>query len=165
MSTSDTGVNTPLDEVCPESGFPIYCKPEWLDVSFRKESNYNITTKLIGDNILLVKSCGFGYLEDLQPALEFTKTIIDEKFPDGTKYVRMEDLTDFKGISSDARAHYASVMAKNEPLLGLIYFNVPYLLKTSIYLGMKFGLVPFSVQLASTYNDAMLRAMRLLKKI
>ena len=165
MSSSDTGIDGTTDSECPESGFPIFCKSGWLDVSFRKESNYKITAKLIGDNILLVESSGFGYLEDLKPALDFTKNIIDEKFPDGTKYVRMENLKEFKGISSDARAYYASLMAKNEPLLGLIYFNVPYLLKTSIYLGMKFGLVPFSVQLASTYSDAMLRAMRLLKKI
>lgn len=165
MSSSDTGVNIESDSVCPESGFPVFCESKWLDVSFRKESNYKITAKLIGENILLVESSGFGYLEDLKPALEFTKTIIDEKFPDGTKYVRMENLKSFKGISSDARAYYASLMAKNEPLLGLIYFNVPYLIKTSIYLGMKFGLVPFSVQLASTYNDAMLRAMRLLRKL
>lgn len=151
-------------EKCPASGLKIVQKEEWRNVDFGNGSNYRISIQLIGDRILMVQSSGFGSLEDLSKALDFTQGIVNEHIPIDGKYVRIEDLETFKGISNDARAHYASVMRNLEPLMGLIYFNAPYMIRTSIQLGKRFGLVKFDVDLAQSYFDSIRMALRIIDK-
>ena len=47
---------------------------------------------------------------------------------------------------------------------GLIYFNASYMLRTSIQLGKRFGLVKFDVDLAQSYYDAIKMALRIVEK-
>jgi len=163
MTEKDLNQDISKEEKCSVYGLTILQKPEWKDVSFNPNSNYKITTTIIGKNLLSIKSYGFASLEDMTNGIEFTEKIVSDYFGKGMKYVRMEDLSEFKGVSNDARAFYASSMSRNEPLLGLIYYNVSPLLKWSVQLGIKFGMVPFSVQMANSFPDAIKRAQRLTK--
>lgn len=60
------------------TGLPIYTRPEWTNINFG--SDYFLTLKFAGENILLCEAYGNAVLKDSQEALKITAKVANEVF-------------------------------------------------------------------------------------
>jgi HPt (histidine-containing phosphotransfer) domain-containing protein len=58
----------------PVTRFSIQRKPEWTDIDFG--SDYRTTFSVLGNRLLLAKSCGYATFDDVKK----TQTLIDKEF-------------------------------------------------------------------------------------
>lgn len=146
---------------CPHTGLAILQKPEWINVSFG--SSYRLNIQIIGRRILFIQTEGIGTYDDLSRALQLTDSIVREYIGEQTKYIRIEDLSHFKGISTKARKYYIQKMAHDEPLERLIYLNPPLLVRISIKISKRLKMVSFNVDMAHSYTEAVNMALFIFK--
>ncbi|MBW2170104.1 MAG: hypothetical protein JRG69_12765, partial [Deltaproteobacteria bacterium] len=121
MSLSQEAPNIGLNssEICPVTGLPILRKPEWTDVRLGKD--YKLTLGLLGANILLSQPQGNAILADIENAFRLNRQLVSEAIHGDIPFVQIEDITNFHGMSLEARKYYIDYMKKNERLLGLIF--------------------------------------------
>ncbi|WP_319408000.1 ATP-binding protein [uncultured Desulfosarcina sp.] len=145
--------------VCPVTGLPVKSRSEWTDRQFG--SRYRLTTRVVGDRILLNQPAGHADLKDIIKSLRMTDAVVREHINPLAGYVYISDYSGMRGISREARKHYIRHMEQRENMLGLIYFGVSPLFRVMIKLAKRLSLVKFNVQIARDYHAAMSAAMRL----
>ncbi len=146
-------------EVCPVTGLPIYTRPEWTNINFG--SDYFLTLKVAGDSILLCEAYGNAVLKDSQEALMVTAKVISDVF--GTsRYVQLEDYSNLRSYSLEARSHYINEMKQRDQMLALIFHSIPLILKMTIQLGKRLHMTNFDVLLAPNYERAINKAWNIL---
>lgn len=146
--------------ICPVTGLPFLGKPEWTDVSLDKE--YNATYRVLGDSILVAQTQGYATLNGVAKALRMTSKIVNEGITRGHHYVQIEDFSNLRGSSFEARRYYIDNMRRRERLLSLIFCGASPVLKLSINLGKHLNIVKFDVQIANDYSEAVKLSLRML---
>jgi PAS domain S-box-containing protein len=149
-------------ERCPISGLRILRKPEWTDVSFGGSHRANIS--LLDDRIIVSRPSGFITLDGLKQSLGFTERLASSALGEEERYVRIEDFSNLKGTSIEARRFYILHMKKQNSLLGLIFCNVSTMLKISVKLAKGLNIAPFEVDMVHTYSEAVGLALHILEK-
>jgi signal transduction histidine kinase len=144
------------EERCPVTGLPLLTRPEWTNVRFGE--SYTITARLIGDHILYLTIAGYATLPDIREALVFTGRILSEEVPDNREFVLVEDMTRVLGTSREARDYFIDYMGKRERLRCLVFYGISPLFRLNIKLGRALHRVPFNVEMATDYVDAVTRA-------
>ncbi|MFO7784328.1 MAG: PAS domain S-box protein [Desulfatiglandales bacterium] len=159
---SEGGSGDPLkaEDICPVTGLPILQKDEWVDLDFGR--NYRVTIRVLGGCILHSRPSGYGTLQDAEEVLDFTRSVTDEIFGQGRRYVQIEDYTDLSGASLDARNTFIQVMKKRPRLLGVIFCNTSPLFKVSVKLARRLTPLDISVELEEDFMCAARRAFELL---
>jgi hypothetical protein len=123
--------NLPMDQtICPETGLSIIRQPDWLNVAF--SPTYQLSYAILGKNILLIQTDGFGTLNDLQNGMRLKNQIIEENIPPDMPIIFIEDSTRNKGVSDEARSCYIDHIKSNRNLLGLVFSGVSPFLRMSI---------------------------------
>ncbi|BBO71535.1 hypothetical protein DSCA_54650 [Desulfosarcina alkanivorans] len=145
--------------VCPTTGLPVKSRPEWTDRRFGKR--YRLTTRVVGDRILLNQPSGHAELKDIIDSLRMTDAVVREHIDAPAGYVHVSDYSGMLGITREARTHYIRHMQRRENMLGLVYFGVSPLFSFMIKIAKRLSLVKFNVRIVKDYEDAMLAAIRL----
>ncbi|MBU8914168.1 MAG: HAMP domain-containing histidine kinase [Spirochaetales bacterium] len=148
------------NQSCPITGLPILSKPEWTDVRFGK--TYRITFRLLGKSILLLQISGYAALQDIQDALRFTDSVLEEVISRDRGYVLLEDVSNTIGLSREARRYLIEYLKKREGLRCVIYYGISPLLRLSFNLGKRLNIVPFVAEIADNHVDAVGRAQEML---
>ena len=155
-------MTTPVStEICPISGLRILRKPEWTDVDYGGSHRANIS--LLGDRIIVNRSYGFATLNTLKNSLAFMDRLISSTVGAKNQYVMIEDFSNLKGNSIQARRRYISHVKKQKPLLRLIFCNTSTLIKISFKLAKKLNVAPFEADMVDTYSDAVRLALETLE--
>jgi len=149
-------------EICPISGLRILKKPEWTDIDFGESHRANIS--LLGDRIIVNRSSGFVTLNSLKQSVAFMDRLISSAVGVKNQYVMIEDVSNLKGNSIEARRCYISHVKKQKPLLRLIFCNASTLLKISFKLAKKLNVAPFEADMVDTYSDAVRLALDTLER-
>ncbi|MEA3332973.1 MAG: hypothetical protein U9Q58_05195 [Pseudomonadota bacterium] len=151
---------TPDTYICPVSKLPILNKPEWNKVGFGNE--YKISADIIGEQILLTHNFGSPTLYDVQNAMNFTATIIDQYFQD-RPYIHIFNYNEIRqNVSLETRRLVINEMKKRDRMLTAIYYGLTTSLKLSIKIGRFFHLVPFTTLIAQDYIEAIETALIIL---
>ncbi len=146
--------------ICPATGLPVKSRPDWTDRRFG--SGYRLTTRVVGDRILLNQPSGYAELKDIIDSLSMSDAVVREHLNGPAGYVHISDYSGMRGISREARKHYARHMERRENMLGLIYFGVSPLFSVMIKLAKRLSIVKFNVQIVKDYNAAMSAAIQLI---
>lgn len=160
MTDSTISQTDDAERVCPVSGLPIQSRPEWTDLAFG--SRYRLTTRVVGNRILLTQPAGFAEVKDIADSLELTDAIVREHIDGSGGYVHISDYSGMRGITREARKHYVRHMERREKLLGQFYFGVSPFFSAMIKLFKRLSLVKFNVQIVDDYAAAMSTALRLI---
>jgi signal transduction histidine kinase/ActR/RegA family two-component response regulator len=145
---------------CPVSGLPVIQKPEWQYVD--SKGDYQARYDILGDRILWVRTSGTVTRDILENVLKLYPVVLNEG-PGGRGYVHIEDFSNLKGVSYDARKFYIGYMKKRENILGLIFFGASAMLKLSIKLARRLNIVKFNVYIVNDYKQAVELALELLQ--
>ncbi len=148
------------NRLCPVSGLPVFCKPEWTNVKFGK--TYKASVSILGDNILLASVSGSSDLKTIKNVLTFVDDIIEEVIPSGQKYILIDNISDFTYMTRSARKHLFFYLENSNNIECLVFYGVSPLLKLSISLGKKFRKAKFAVEIANDYTDAVNIAKKIL---
>lgn len=148
--------------LCPVSGLPVLRKPEWTDVSFG--GDFNLTVSMIGGRILWVQSRGGITLPEQIESLRLTGRAPAETIPGGQTYVQIEDWSNLRGASLEARRLYIDTMKHRRRVAGLIFCGASSVLKMSIKLGKMLNIVDFPVYITEDYTKAVLLAREILSR-
>ncbi|MCP4576948.1 MAG: hypothetical protein GY846_11765 [Deltaproteobacteria bacterium] len=140
------------DNVCPVTGLSIFQKPEWIDVSFDKD--YRITLSIIGGGILLVRTSGRATLSGVEQAIMFINRIQAEEISQD-QFIRIEEWSNLKGVSREARRYYIDYIKNQERLLDLIFCGLSPMLKIAVRIGKRFNIIKFNVHVVKDYSNAL----------
>ena len=144
---------------CPVTGLPILSRPEWTHRGFG--SDYRLTTRVIGDRIILNQPAGVAALQDIIGSLELTEAVIRNHMDRSVGHVHISDYSGMRGITREARKYYIDHMEKRDSMLALIYFNTNALFRVMIKLARRLSLVKFDVTVVDDYEAAMTLAVHL----
>ena len=158
QETSD--VEPSIFDTCPATGLPIIQKPEWTDIHFDK--TYRATISVVGESILWVKASGSVTLSGAEDSLKLTQQILSETITDNRPYVRINDWSDFKGFSLEARKCFTGYLKKCEGLSGMIFYGASPISKMSIKLANRLNIFKFDTHIVDTYAEAVTLALKLL---
>ncbi len=139
----------------------IIQKQDWLDIPFGK--NYQVTYKIINNNIIHCKATGYCNLTGLKKALLFSDEIIRQYF-NGDKYIYIEDFSKLTGIAPDARKYYMSYMKTCNRLLALVFHNVSPILKLSVKLAKWLYSYNFDTHIARDFDNSLEISQNIFKK-
>ncbi len=142
------------------SGLPILRKKEWTDV--RLDKDYKATYSTVGDGILLARTSGFPTPDGEKKAIGMIDAIVEEAFTPGGAYVQIEDLSDLRRPSFEARQYFIDSMKKRERLARLIFCNPPPLMKIGVKLAIQFNTGRNGARLVDEYSDAVRMALEVL---
>ena len=149
-------------DVCPVTGLSILRKAEWTDVDFGND--YRVTVSIVGDNILWVQSSGYATLHDERNVLRLTEQVSAEAISGGQPYVHLDDWTNFRGASLEARKCYIETIKKRRRISGVIFCGASSMFKMSIKLGKRLSMVKFPVHIADDYSEAIRLALDIQSK-
>jgi len=155
----------PAEEyICPVSGLPYLSKPEWKDVYFDREwCDYSVTVRLIGRNIVQAKVVGNSDKHRLEKALGFLDGIIKEHMA-GRPFVFVDDFTEFKSATFEARKLYINYLVGLSNLQAVVIISPSPLLKLSLKLGRRFYKPSFKTRVAPSYAEAIRYACRFMTR-
>jgi hypothetical protein len=86
--------------VCPTTGLPVKSRPEWTDRRFGR--SYRLTTRVVGDRILLNQPSGHAELKDIIDSLRMTDDVVREHINASAGYVHVSDYSGMRGITREA---------------------------------------------------------------
>jgi len=141
----------------PES---LSIQPECTNTYRGKD--YTFTLYLLGDRVVLSKTYGHATAFDIEQAIELNEKFLAETIPEGSTYIRIEDLSNLKGATREARRNFINYIRENERIQGLIFYGASSLFKLSIKLGKRLYRPKFDVELVNTYSDAIKLAEKVL---
>ena len=144
------------------NGLEIFRKPEWTDV--RIGDDYRINLSIIGKQILVSQPVGDVQFNCAKRSSDLIDTIVAEHIPKGQRYVIIQDVSQVRGISLEARKHYINRVMNRRRLAGLVYCKTAPLLKFSVKLGMKLFGVQMVVKMANDYPQAVEMAQTILSE-
>jgi PAS domain S-box-containing protein len=150
----------PPETICPVTGLTVTARPEWTDR--QSGSGYRLTTRVIGDRIILNQPSGHAQLSDIVDSLQVTDAIVQEHIDASAGYVHLSDYAGMRSITREARKHYIRHMSRREKMIGLICYGVDPLSATMIKLAKRINNVRFKVLIVADYRAAVLAATRLL---
>ncbi len=160
MADTNFTSSIPPQTVCPATGLPVTTRPEWTDRQFG--SGYRLTTRVIGDRIILNQPTGHAELADIVDSLQATDAIVQKHIDSSTGYVHISDYSGMQGITRKARKHYIRHMSRRKRMIGLIYYGVDPLFAAMIKLAKRINIVRFNVMIVADYRAAVMAAVRLL---
>ena len=145
--------------ICPVTGLSITSKPEWTDVSFG--TGYKVTISVLGERVLFAQPSGYATLNDVKGVLKLTSEVADEVIT-GRPYINMQDWSNLKGSSLEARKWYIDNMKNSTRVLGLIFYGASPMFKLSIKLANRLNILKFNVKIAHDYSEAVMLALEML---
>jgi signal transduction histidine kinase len=158
----NTGTESGSSDLCLVTGLPILRRPEWTDVNFGKD--YSITLNVLGDNILIVQPSGYSTLHDLEHAVELINEVETEVLSKDRCYIRIEDWSDLKGTSQEARKYFIGYIKNRQRISDLIFCNLSPMFKIAVSLGKRFNILKFNVHVVNNYSNAVKLAQKILSR-
>ncbi len=147
--------------ICPVSALPIYSKPEWTNV--RCSESFRLTVSIVGDSIIWSRPSGAGGLADVQKSIRFVDEIVEHTFSEGQGYVQIEDYSNLKTVSVEARRFFIRHMRRRPHLLGLIFCSTSPVFKMSISLAKRLYIGRYKVQVVRDYPAAAKLAVEIVR--
>ncbi len=149
--------------VCPVTGLPVRSKPEWVYEG--KKGGFSVRASVIGDRILHTVAKGHVSREDQKHSICLQDTVARTVIGENESFVQIQDWKEFTGADNDARQQYIDYLKENnEKILGVFFCNTSFMFKMSIKLGRRLNMVPFRLQIADDYPQAVKAAQLLLEK-
>ena len=145
---------------CTLSGLSITRKPEWTAVMLG--DNYQVTFSLLGERILLSQKSGYGTPESTEKFFTLLNDVLATGLIRDTRFILIEDYTNFKGATFEARKRYINRI-KNMPIDALIIFGASPFFKMSFKLGKRLYAPRKTLFLTNSYSEAIGRALQKLK--
>ncbi len=149
--------------VCPISGLPIICKPEWSDIELSR--NYHVTFQKIGENILNQLPCGEMKEFDCKKYYEIREKVIQEAFPSGMKIIDMKDYGNLRGNPPIAERieMYHQLIREQFRSIGFIVYNSSALVRLMYQTAFAtFHKLPYTAKVVIDYPAAVRSAMDIL---
>ena len=162
LSKKTPDIELNFSHICPVTGLPVTRRPEWKDVSFGK--NYRVSVSIVGDNILWVQSSGYATLHDEINVLRLTDQVPAEAISGGQPYVQIEDWSNFRGASLEARKCYIDTIKKRKRISGVIFCGASSMFKMSIKLGRRLNMIKLPVHIVDDYSKAIRLALEIQSK-
>lgn len=152
-------LSDPLPSVCPFSGLPIRTQADW--VYRNPNGSYEASFALIGQRIALVIAKGYVEEADMRRAIDLAESIKAIVLPDNTPYASIENFTQARGATVEARRRYLAYTNRLEGLLGTFVFGLPPFFRLSFNLTRRLGLHRHKVQVVADYRAAIRAAVAL----
>ena len=152
-------LSDPLPSVCPFSGLPIRTQADW--VYRNPNGSYEASFALIGQRIALVIAKGYVEDADMRRAIKMAESIKAVVLPGNTRYVSIENFTQARGATAEARRRYLAYTNRLERLLGTFVFGLPPFFRLSFNLTRRLGLHRHKVQVVADYRAAIRAAIAL----
>ena len=149
----------PLPSVCPYSGLPIRTQADW--VYRNPNGSYEASFALIGQRIALVIAKGYVEDADLRRAIDLAESIKAIVLPGSIRYASIENFTQARGATAEARRRYLAYTNRLERLLGTFVFGLPPFFRLSFNLTRRLGLHRHKVQVVADYRAAIRAAIAL----
>ena len=156
----DPEIETAPKGICPVTGLSFTRKPEWTDVSFG--TDYRVTMSVLGESILFGQPSGYATLNDVKNVVRLTSKVADEAITEDRPYMHIQDWSNFKGSSFEARKWYIDNMKNRTRVLGLIFYGASSMFKLSIKLARRLNIIKFNVQITHDYPEAVKLALEML---
>ena len=145
---------------CPVTGMSLFGRPEWTNVGFG--SDYSITLRVLGDNIILFQPSGSVTIHEIKEAVELIKQAEAEIKTDDRKIISIEDYSDINRVSIEARKYYIDYLKRERDIEGLVFTGLSPMLKLSIKLAKRLNIVKFDVKIVNGYSEAVKLALDML---
>ena len=129
----------------------IVQNPDWIKIPFDK--NYQVSYKVVSNNILHCKADGYCSLKGLKGSLSFSHKIIKKHFG-FNNFIYIEDFSGLDDISHDARKYYIKYMKAQDRMIALIFHDVSSIFKLSIKLARWLNIVKFDIRIAANFEDS-----------
>ena len=149
----------PLPSVCPYSGLSIRTQADW--VYRNPNGSYEASFALIGQRIALVIAKGYVEDADMRRAIELAESIKAMVLPGNTRYASIENFTQARGATVEARRRYLAYSNRLEGLLGTFVYGLPPFFRLSFNLTRRLGLHRHKVQVVADYRAAIRAAVAL----
>jgi diguanylate cyclase (GGDEF)-like protein/PAS domain S-box-containing protein len=149
------------DRICPISGLAVRRKPAWTDVALG--GSFRISAEIIGTHCLLTHNFGEASLEGVKRAFAFTEALIRSEFV-AQPYVHILDYTHLRKTTLEGRRWFVRSMHQRHRLAlkGIVFYGLSPMLELSTKLSRRLHLIPFSVQIAADYVQAVPLALQML---
>ena len=141
-------------------GLTMRCCPDWTDV--RCDDNYRVNFSLLGDRIIFSQPSGSIQLEGMKNFLRLLDRVVSEAVPANRPYVIIDDLSNLRHTSLDARRLLINDFKDRSGLAGIIFFNASPLIKISVKLGQSLYKGKITARLADNFSEAVIIATGLL---
>jgi len=156
----DNDVTSISTHTCPTTGLRVTTAECWQNVPFGKD--YRSSFFILGSSIIHSQPVGYIRLPDVQDSLrsinEISRTHLDRRRP----FVLIEDFSQLKGVSLEARRYYISRIKRWSRMIGLVFYGASPGHRISIKLGTRLNITPFKVRLVDDYEQAVRMALELL---
>lgn len=136
------------------------CCPDWTDV--RCDDNYQVNLSLLGDRIIFSQPSGSINLEGMKNFLRLLDRVVSEAVPADRPYVIIDDISNLRHTSLDARRLLINNFKDRPALAGIIFFNASPLFKISVKLGKSLYKGKITARLAENFSEAVVIATDLL---
>ena len=149
----------PLPSECPFTGLPIRTQADW--VYRNPKGSYEASFALIGRRIALVIAKGYVEDVDMRRAIDLAESIKASVLTGNTRYASIENFTQARGATAEARRRYLAYTNRLERLLGTFVFGLPPFFRLSFNLTRRLGLHRHKVQVVADYRAAIRAAVAL----
>lgn len=155
-----SSASAPTQTECPVSGMPVLTHPEWC--MGKSEDPYQAQYSLIGDRIVHSHPKGFANSDITRKSLQLSRKVGQHLLEKHPSYIQIENFTELKGFTLNARLTFIRYLQKHPPLHALIFYGVPAITALSIKIAAKLYLARYPVKVAASYEEAVNVALSLL---
>ena len=166
MPGSDQLFTTNQSIICPVTGLPITCKPEWTQIQV--DSDYYVTFSIIGKAILLITPKGNPTDKGAIRLLEKRAAVIKDAGISDKKYVEIRDYRMLTGTpSKGGRMALINLLLKEQSaghLQGFWVFGAPLLVRFMAQAGLMLYKAVIPGGVAKDYTEAIRNALKVLRQ-
>ena len=153
----DKNLKYEIIDSCPFTGLPVVCNSEWKNITFDTDY-YSVTHSIIGDNIVIIKVCGHSDAYVTDRAFEDQKQIVDNYFPKDKKLVFIQDYSELKSTTIEAKKAFIDMFLKNDKVAALIFIGISRYFKILINLSKATNKTAYPIMIVKNYKEALLKA-------
>jgi len=150
--------------VCPISSLPIRHSQNWI-LKKTSDPSYSAEFSLIGDSIIHSEIHGTTTLALSKEYLAMLDALVLELIPDHKHFIFIEDYHDHHGATRESRNFYTHHQKINPRIEATIFFGVSKFFAAIIRVGRVLSRVPYPVEIASDYPEAIRLAVKLQQTI
>ncbi len=142
---------------CEYTGLPITAPPEWIVT----ESAYACRVGALDDCVIFSLPWGRGSESGIRAYLEIVDQILRSR---AGRSVIIDDFSHYHGISQRGRRAYIEGLKLRPEVAGIIAYNLSPYFRFNLDVGRRLHLVPYPVEFARDYKDAIRIAARVLNR-
>jgi len=145
--------------LCKNFNIPVYFEPEWINQNFGLD-HYEVSIYLLSSNIILSRISGVNSYKSGKCRLQLIEKIIKTHLPE-SKYIMLEDYTNFKSASKESKEYYINYQQHNKALISVLFYNLSSYMKLMVKIGKRIGKVNYPVEIFNSFDEAIKFAINL----